>query len=129
MSIPVTVDQVKEIFPTSLTDAEITAFITMADALVTTKLVPQQANFSCLTDDVICEIEKLLAAHLASMSDQRVQSEKTGDASYTYQGKTDMGLKSTLYGQNAIILDCSNTLVNLGKEGIRFTVLNDPNCP
>lgn len=116
----VTVDEVKEIIDTSLTDDQITAFINMAATLVTDKLSTQ----TCLSTEMKKEIEKLLSAHFLSIRERRVKSEKIGDASVTYDGTTGAGLNSTLYGQQAIILDCSNTLVNLGKINMEFEVVD-----
>lgn len=119
--MPVTVDDVKLIIDTSLTDAQITVFLAMATTLVTDKL----ADKTCLSDDAKDQIETLLAAHFLSMRDQRVASEKVGDASFTYQGQTGMFLKSTFYGQQAIALDCSGTLEGLGKVKMEWEVVGN----
>jgi microcystin degradation protein MlrC len=112
----VTIAQVKEVIDTSLTDDQITAFITMASNLVTDKL----ASETCLSAGAKTDIELLLSAHFLSMRDQRVKVEKTGDASFTYQGMTGMGLEATLYGQQAIALDCSGVLANLSKQTMEW---------
>lgn len=117
----VTIDDVKLIIDTSLTDAQITPFLAMATTLVTDKLASQ----TCLSDDAKDQIEALLAAHFLSMRDQRVSSEKVGDASFTYQGQTGMGLKSTFYGQQAIALDCSGVLEGLGKVKMEWETVGN----
>jgi hypothetical protein len=104
-----TVDDVKEILDTgSLTDAQITAFIGAA-----TILVDDVSGDSCMDATRLAEIERWLAAHLVSMRALQPVREKIGDASVTY-GTSDaalgQGLKSTLYGQQALALDCSGIL-------------------
>jgi hypothetical protein len=113
----VTIAEVKAIISTDLEDDSITAFIEMADAIVT------KLTGSCLTDNDKVQIELNLAAHFLSMSDQRLQAEKTGDASSNYQGSTGMGLDATLYGQAAKLLDCSGELVNLGQTAANWSIL------
>ena len=115
----ITIDEVKLMIETSLTDDQITRFMTMARNYMAANLDSQ----TCLTDEIKDEIERLLSAHFISMRDQRVTSEKVGDASATYQGSFGMGFNSTLYGQQAIILDCSNTLVNSSKQTVGWEVL------
>lgn len=112
----VTISEVKDIIDTSLEDASITAFINMASTIVTDKLDGK----SCLTDEAKKEIEKLLTAHFITMNDRQLSASKTGDASFTYQGATGMGLQASLFGQSAILFDCSNTLVNLGKIQMKW---------
>lgn len=66
------------------------------------------------------EVEIYLAAHFYSHRVQLYQANSTDDASNTFQGKTDMGLKSTQYGQTAMILDTTGYLTRLGKGKIQF---------
>ena len=100
-------DDVKEIFETDLTDAQVNAFINTAHLLVEEELGNQGLSEGRLT-----EIEKYLSAHFAALRDQRLESETTGEHSWRAQGKTDMGLDATIYGQQARILDTSGTLAN-----------------
>lgn len=46
----------------------------------------------------------VLAAHYASTQDQRLSGGSEGDGQVSYQGTTEMGLKSTKYGQTALQL-------------------------
>ena len=70
------------------------------------------------------EIQNFLAAHFIAMSrEQQTERESiAGEASANYRGKTDMGLRATLYGQAAIDLDCSGELANVGLKKVKFQV-------
>lgn len=68
------------------------------------------------TSDELIEIETWLAAHGYAMSDQIASEEKTLDASIKYQGKQEMGLNATKYGQHALNLDYSGCLNAIGKS-------------
>ena len=67
---------------------------------------------------ILERIETWLAAHFYAHSDQLYESKKTGGASGRFQGKTDMGLDSTQYGQTAKMFDTSGCLnqFSLGKR-------------
>jgi hypothetical protein len=47
---------------------------------------------------------KVLAAHLASAQDPRLDGGNIGDASVSYEGETGMHLESTRYGQRVLML-------------------------
>lgn len=64
-------------------------------------------------------IEQWLAAHFYAHHDQLYQAKATGRASATFQGKTDMGLKSTQYGQAALNLDTTGLLAQRDLESLR----------
>lgn len=110
-----------EIFDTELTSAQLAAFVNSAHYLIQANLLS-----SGLGNDVLTEIHKYLAAHFASLRDQRLQAERVADVSYTYQGKTDMGLQATFYGQTALMLDTSGTLANLALKPATFQVFTTP---
>lgn len=97
--------QVREIFDTELSDAQLNAFINTANIYTTSLL-----GNSGLSGQMLTEIEKYLSAHFASMRDPRFETEKVGQYSYRVQGKTDMGLDATFYGQQAKLLDTSGRL-------------------
>ena len=109
-------DAVKEIIPTSLTTSQISAYIDISNTIVTN-------NVTCgLGADVLEEIERWLAAHLISITQERqAKKEKVGEAEITYQGEYGVGLKSTTYGQTALMLDTCGGLANLGKKAINIT--------
>jgi len=117
MSTRVTSDEVKEIIDTDISD--ISTFITAANLIVTDKL-----GSAGLSSALMKEIERWLSAHFVAIRDQMPQSEKTGESSIKYQGKTDMGLDFTSYGQQVKLLDTSGILVALGKRAAEFIALD-----
>ncbi len=111
--------EVKEIIDTDLSDIQINNFINAAHLLV----VQIDLAGVGLAELLLKEIERWLAAHFLAIRDQRVQKESVGgEWSAEYQGKTDMGLKSTTYGQQALALDTSGKLAALGQKAAGFTV-------
>ena len=107
-----TVDDVKNILDnTGLTDAVITAFINDANIFVTAHLTGEG-----LDDDELESIEKWIAAHMITITRERMAAkEGAGGAEITYIGKWGEGLMSTPYGQMAIELDTSDTLLKLAQ--------------
>ena len=107
-------DAVKEIISTTLTDAQINAFLNMAYALS----IPIQGELGdCGGTTTTCAIIKLLAAHLISTRDRRVKSKSVGgEWSVTYMGESGLGLDATMYGQQAKVLDCSGILATAGMK-------------
>lgn len=101
----VTEAEVLEIIDTKLVAGEIDPFINTANLMVTNYISGEG-----LGDETLKEIEKYLSAHYLSCRDQRVKSEKLDTVSYNYTGSFGEGLKSTQYGQTAIMLDTSGTL-------------------
>lgn len=82
-----------------------------------------QAKDGSIPDSRLKNIERLVAAHLASSQDQRIDSASRETASVTYQGDTgSMNLRGTKYGQNAIQLDPTGTLSTLGKPTASLSV-------
>jgi len=110
--------EVKEIIDTSLTDSQITAYIGIANTIVTN-------NVTCgLAASALEEIERWLTAHLISITQERqVKKEKLGEAELTYAGEYGTGLKSTSYGQTVLMLDTCGGLANLGKKAINLTAV------
>ena len=117
----ITVDDLVEILETELTEAQLSAFVNSAHYLIQANLLS-----SGLSSDVLTEIHKYLAAHFASLRDQRIESERVADVSMKYQGKTDMGLNATFYGQTALMLDTSGSLANLALKPATFLVFDTP---
>lgn len=66
-----------------------------------------------LTDDEKAMLTKYLAAHFYGSADQFYESRRTGRASGSFRGQTQMGLNGTLYGQNAKLLDRTGCLESL----------------
>lgn len=66
-----------------------------------------------LTTDLKLEVETYLAAHFYSQAERAYESKSTGRSSGTFEGRTDMGLRNSHYGQQAIALDVSGTLASI----------------
>ena len=99
---------------TAMVTATIDPFIEVANSMVT-------ANVTCgLSVAILTEIERWLTAHLISVTHERMASkERVGDAEVEYLGKASAeGLKSTPYGQTAMMLDTCGGLANLGKKAM-----------
>lgn len=108
---------VKNIFNTDLTDSQLQEFIDDASALVDSYLSGQGLSTSLLT-----RIEKYLAAHLASVRDPLTVREQVGDANATFEARArsvgvgTRGLSLTFYGQQALSMDTTGRLQNVGKQ-------------
>lgn len=63
-----------------------------------------------LSTTLLEKIETYLACHFYGHSDQFLQARSTEGASGTFQGKTDLGLNGSQYGQTAMTLDISGCL-------------------
>lgn len=63
-------------------------------------------------------IERYLSAHFyaAGNLDQISQMEAAGSVRSIYQGKTDMFLSYTPYGQTACLLDSTGSLTRINKQ-------------
>lgn len=97
-------DESKWVQTPSAIDPFILAAHLMVDELI---VAPEDCN---LSDCVLREIERWLAAHLLTTVDPKTVSEKYGDAEDKFQGKWTEGLASTSYGQQAMILDACGKL-------------------
>lgn len=105
-------DAVKEIIETDLTDAQINAFINIAYYVS----IPLTGELGlCGGGSMHCAIIQMLAAHFITLRERQVKSENVaGEWSVSFLGKDGLGLEASLYGQNAISLDCSGILAKLG---------------
>jgi hypothetical protein len=105
---------------------EIAPFIDVANALVNQVVLKDTTNI--LSTDLTKQIEAYLAAHFYALRDPQYQQKKTGDALATFQGKTDMGLDLTWWGQMAKTLDVSGELskISNGVTKVGFTWLGKP---
>ena len=121
MGIRVTGDEVKAIIDTELTAAQVDPFIEAASAMVDYYLSGKLSNTTLLRN-----IEKWLAAHLiAAGPDPREQEVRIGTVEVNLEGRTTTGLGFSRYGQQAMMLDPTGTLKNLGKQVAKFTVLSE----
>jgi hypothetical protein len=107
----VTVNEVKRIIDTNLTDTIIEAFISGATNMVDQAL----EDDTDLSDDLKKEIERWLTAHMiAATRERQIESASAGSASVKYQGVTGKKLESTLYGQMVLTLDTTGRFASLG---------------
>ena len=89
---------------------DLTAFIRSANNLTNRLATGAVTKGIPLSDAELTDIETWLAAHYYGVADQMLQAKNTQSSGGTFQGKTDMGLRSTIYGQQAIALDISGYL-------------------
>ena len=143
MANRVTSVEVKQILVTVLTGTQLDPFIAVANLIVTEKL-----GTSGLGDALLKEVERWLSAHFIYISNPSysstaknargaIISEKIGDTAIEYSDiskikNTGLGLlSSTVYGQQAITIDLTGTLANLGKKRASvnvFDVINTDNA-
>lgn len=109
---------VREIVDTDLTDGRLANFINMA--YVTTK------GMTTTDSETLKQIQLLLSAHYLTVYDGVVQSQSVGgEYSVTYAMVVGQGLKSSLYGQQALALDTTGTLSRLGMQKANFQVVSE----
>ncbi|OED34599.1 hypothetical protein AB832_07175 [Flavobacteriaceae bacterium (ex Bugula neritina AB1)] len=109
----VTDNEVRGIITTSL--ADLSTFRNTASRLVESKL-----DSSGLDEALLKDIEMYLTAHLITLSNGIIESEKLGDASVSYKVPNCNLLMSTYFGQIASSLDPTGILQNMGKKSIIF---------
>lgn len=101
---------------TALTDVEVEVYITSANALVN-----QALSGAGLSETILKEIERYVAAHLISVTRERVaEREGAGGAFINYTGKYGGGLESTGYGQTAIAMDTTGQLAALSGKAVEM---------
>lgn len=116
----VTVDEVREIFETTMIDAEITAAIKLANTMI----AALNLSANGVDETTLDSIELLLSAHYCALKDPRTRNESiSGEVSVKFQGKADMGLNATHYGQNALALDFSGSLASAGQKRASLSVV------
>lgn len=115
----VTPADLKNIFPTTLGDPQLTAFIEAANLVITEELRGLGLSAERLT-----KIELFLAAHFAHAADPRVQSESVGgEYQMRVQGQTGSKLEATHYGQQVLLLDTTGKLARAA-EGLKLASLS-----
>ena len=111
----VTVEEVRQILDTNLTDNDILAFIETANKVVTSVL----GNDTVLSDAQKSDIEKYYACHLITATrDRWAEFEKLGEASVRYPnaGKELTGLMVTPYGRIVMEIDVTGKMAKVGKR-------------
>ena len=115
-------DAVKEIIDTDLDDERINAFINMA-YFATIPLTNKLDD--CGGAGALCQIQLWLAAHLLTVFERQLKSKSVGgEWSVTFLGKDGLGLEASLYGQQALALDCSGELAGYGLQRASFQVID-----
>jgi len=106
----VTEAEVLAIMDTTLVAADITVFVTSANVMV-------DAVLGTGTTNILKEIERWLAAHMASVTLERTaKKEEAGGAKIEYTGKFGDILKQTSYGQMVLALDTTGKMAE--QQGI-----------
>lgn len=80
---------------------------------VANELVTECCGELGYTENRLTLIEDWLAAHFYAQRDPRVQSEGIGSLNSTFEGRTDLGLNNTRFGQQALRLDTKGGLATL----------------
>ena len=108
-----TVQQVRDIYRSGLSDAEIQASLDVAQ-----KVIDQ--HLSSVTDQsLLDEIHRFLGAHFAVLNEERgeLASQEAGAVREEYERpRKNLGLAETRYGRMAIVLDPTGTLATVGKQ-------------
>ena len=102
-----TVQKVRDIFDTSISDNSVTGWMDIATEFVDDI---EDADSSIPTKR-LAKIEKLVTAHLASSQDQRASSQSGASRSIEFQGRTGYDFRGTKHGQAAIALDPTGVLL------------------
>lgn len=100
----------------------LTAFIDTASAIVDRVATCAALKGKSLTTGELELVERWLAAHCYAQSDKTYASRSTAGASGSFDGKTDMGFDSTLYGQTAMRIDYSGCLTAINKRQVAGAV-------
>ncbi len=117
MAITTTVEHVRELLVTKLTDGAIMhGCITPANVMIEAHLLTFGHSAA-----VLAQIEKYLALHFAAMAEEggALISETVDDASNAVANVYEAGLASTRFGQQALMFDVSGILVALGKTKLK----------
>lgn len=113
---------VQDILDTELDEAFLAAFINIAHTIVADRLYDKG-----LSGPILTQIEIWLAAHLATARDPQAESENiAGEYQVKYQGKYDLGLNGSKYGQTVLLLDSSGTLATAGSKRAGMLVFATP---
>lgn len=118
-----TVSSVRKIIDSGKDDTFVEASIRSANVLVD-RLVGKG-----MENDQLREIEIWLSAHFLSVTDRltRFKEEKTGQSFALFEGSTKMGLEYTPFGQQAMVLDTSGTLLKVSQnKQAKIQFVDDP---
>lgn len=107
----------------------LTGFIATANAIVDRVATCAISKGMSLSSTELELIERWLSAHFYVMSDQNYASKSTGGQSASFQGKTDMSLAASKYGQAAMNVDYSGCLSAISKRAFASTAWLGRNPP
>lgn len=99
-------------------DTDVSSVLILASRLVDANLMGQHSDAT-----ILATIELMLAAHYWSVGQPQIKSESYGGGSFSYAVPDGSGFLASTWGQQAIALDTSGTLVNLGKRRARLEVI------
>jgi hypothetical protein len=123
-------DALKEIIETDLPDTDLNNFLNMG-FFATRPLAGDLGN--CGGKNAEEMIVKLMAAHFLTAYEQQPVYESIAEWSIRYRGEGGTGLNASLYGQQAVVMDCSGTLAKQAAglrpvtlEAITYNDINDP---
>lgn len=102
-----------------ITGTDLQPFIDDAHTIVQTRV--QDA----VDEKMLPQVEKWLAAHLASMREKRVSTEAIGQSELSFEGESGLGLRNTRYGQQVLIMVPRNVLANASGSHYVRTVNSD----
>jgi hypothetical protein len=109
---------VTDILPTTL---DVMPFLLTASTLVDTYLGTADVSFA-----VLREIERWLAAHLCCLADPRTTQRRLGATEVTLErSQLGMGLQSTRYGQQVLLLDPTGLFADAAAPRRRATIAVD----
>ena len=123
-----TPENVRQIIEVKL-DLDLSPFIDAASSVVTDVATGTSGPAIPYAFEKLELIERWLAAHFVTNRDPRNESEKTGEASGKFRGKTEMGFTSSLYGQMAMMLDTNGGLAALNRKNLRKATAAEGTTP
>jgi hypothetical protein len=112
--VTISTKDVKDIYETKKADSQIEPFLNAAVLVVTEELAD-----AGLSSERLDLITKYLCVHYLVISEERggIRRARLGDADESYVAPSDkFGLASTTWGQQAIALDTTGTLAQLGGQ-------------
>ncbi len=120
MAARVTDSEVRAIMSDLDPNFDTSAFITVADLMVTEELESEG-----LSADRLKEITRWLSAHFITIDAEKggVSASEVGDTKETYAVEKAKGLNSTRYGQQVATLDPTGNLVTASKPSAIFQVI------
>ena len=113
-----TPDAVKGIIDVEV-EIELTPFIDAASSVVTDVATGVNGPTIPYIFEKLELIERWVAAHFYTVRDPRTESEKTGQGAGKFRGKTELGFTSSLYGQQAMMIDTNGGLARLNRKILR----------